>query len=233
MLFSYDSQKQPDLEEEEEENLYSNGEELAQVCSVGHRSTLNLQSQQGQGGGGGSICLLCFSNLISNPLSPTLHVSYALSQISKFLISSSHSHFLVSPLLKALSSFDDQSIANQLINLILNLSSSSSSFSAHFVATLSHHLASRALAWTRPHLFTVFSILFCFYFIICLLLLIDSLYNNNYLTRCLHIIEKNSIIVVIYELLIFRSPLSIMNKSIPIKILIKLNWMHTCLKIRQ
>ena len=159
MVFCYDSQKQPDLEEEEEENLYSNGEELAQVCSEGHRSTLNLQSQQG-----GSICLLCFSNLLSNPLSPTLHVSYALSQISKFLISSSHSHFLVSPLLKALSSFDDQSIANQLINLILNLSSSSSSFSAHFVATLSHHLASRALAWTRPHLFTVFSILFCFVF---------------------------------------------------------------------
>ena len=166
MLFSYDSQKQPDLEEEEEEeNLYSNGEELAQVCSEGHRSTLNLQSQQGQGGGGGSICLLCFSNLLSNPLSPTLHVSYALSQISKFLISSSHSHFLVSPLLKALSSFDDQSIANQLINLILNLSSSSSSFSAHFVATLSHHLAFRALAWTRPHLFTVFSIL-CFLFLL-------------------------------------------------------------------
>ena len=164
MLFSYDSQKQPDLEEEEEENLYSNGEELAQVCSGGHRSTLNLQSQQ-EGGGGGSICLLCFSNLISNPLSPTLHVSYALSQISKFLISSSHSHFLVSPLLKALSSFDDQSIANQLITLILNLSSSSSSFSAHFVATLSHHLASRALAWTRPHLFTVFSIL-CFLFLL-------------------------------------------------------------------
>ena len=162
MVFCYDSQKQPDLEEEEEENLYSNGEEIAQVCSEGHRSTLNLQSQQG---GGGSICLLCFSNLISNPLSPTLHVSYALSQISKFLISSSHSHFLVSPLLKALSSFDDQPIANQLINLILNLSSSSSSFSAHFVATLSHHLASRALAWTRPHLFTVFSIL-CFLFLL-------------------------------------------------------------------
>ena len=161
MLFSYDSQKQPDLEEEEEEeNLYSNGEELAQVCSEGHRSTLNLQSQQG-----GSICLLCFSNLISNPLSPTLHVSYALSQISKFLISSSHSHFLVSPLLKALSSFDDQPIANQLINLILKLSSESESFSAHFVATLSHHLASRALAWTRPHLFTVFSIL-CFLFLL-------------------------------------------------------------------
>ncbi|KAM3756392.1 hypothetical protein ACB098_02G108200 [Castanea mollissima] len=151
--------KQPD--QEEEENLYSNREELAQVCCEGHRSTLNLQSQQQGEGGGGSICLLCFSNLISNPLSPTLHVSYALSQISQFLISfsisSSHSHFLVSPLLKALSSFDDQPIANQLINLILNLSSSSSSssLSAHFVATLSHHLASRALAWTRPHLFTL------------------------------------------------------------------------------
>ena len=155
MLFCYDSQKQPDLEEEEEEE--ANREELAQVCCEGHGSTLNLQSQQGEGGG--SICLLCFSNLISNPLSPTLHVSYALSQISQFLISSSHSHFLVSPLLKALSSFDDQPIANQLINLILKLSSESESFSAHFVATLSHHLASRALAWTRPQLFTVFSIL--------------------------------------------------------------------------
>jgi hypothetical protein len=69
-----------------------------------------------------SICLLYFSNLVVDPLSPTLHISYVLSQLSlavsqpQFLLS----HLLVSPLVKALSAFDDEPIARQLIDLIVN-----------------------------------------------------------------------------------------------------------------
>ncbi|KAK8548367.1 hypothetical protein V6N13_054824 [Hibiscus sabdariffa] len=76
-------------------------------CSQGHRTTLSLRTQQG-----GSICLLGFSNLISNPRDPTLHVSYALSQLSHALsqphflnsIISFHPHFLPSTMIPSLNS---------------------------------------------------------------------------------------------------------------------------------
>ncbi|CAB4263588.1 unnamed protein product [Prunus armeniaca] len=47
--------------EEEEEEEASNSVVSPTTCSEGHRSTLLLRTKQG-----GSICLLCFSNLISN-----------------------------------------------------------------------------------------------------------------------------------------------------------------------
>jgi hypothetical protein len=156
MLFN--DSEEPDLELEEEAEALSYYDP-APTCSQGHRSTLILPTQQG-----GSICLLCFSNLVADPLSPTLHVSYALSQLSlavsqpQFLHSlrSLHSHLLVSPLVKALSSFDDEPIARQLIDLILNLcGSGDGSLCAQFVAMLSDRLASGALAWSRRQVFTV------------------------------------------------------------------------------
>ncbi|KAK7311436.1 hypothetical protein RJT34_09574 [Clitoria ternatea] len=125
-------------------------------CSQGHRSSLNLQTQQG-----GSICLVCFSNLISNPHSPTIHVSYALSQLSRSLSIPSflhslltlHPHFLVSPLVTALSSFHDQPIAAQLTHLILALSASADpSLTREFVARVSGRVSSGSLAWTPPQL---------------------------------------------------------------------------------
>ncbi|BBG93462.1 putative recombination initiation defect 1, partial [Prunus dulcis] len=70
-----------DYNENEEEEA-SNSVVSPRTCSEGHRSTLLLRTKQG-----GSICLLCFSNLISNSQSPTVHVSYALSQLSQAISS--------------------------------------------------------------------------------------------------------------------------------------------------
>ncbi|KAL4269984.1 hypothetical protein GQ457_HM001740 [Hibiscus cannabinus] len=114
--------------------------------------TLSLRTKQG-----GSICLLCFSNLISNPRAPTLHVSYALSQLSDALSNrifstpySFHPHFLISPLLHALSSFDDDPIAQQLVDIISALcASANDSVTADFIAQVSDKLSSGALAWSR------------------------------------------------------------------------------------
>ncbi|KAH1226931.1 Protein PRD1 [Glycine max] len=126
-------------------------------CSQGHRSSLNLQTHDE----GGSLCLVCFSNLVSNPLSPTVHVSYALSQLSRSLsiphflqsLLTFHPHFLLSPLLAALSSFHDQPIAAQLTHLILSLSSSADpSLCSQFIARISDRIASAALGWTSPQL---------------------------------------------------------------------------------
>ncbi|XP_027337587.1 protein PRD1 [Abrus precatorius] len=125
-------------------------------CGEGHRSSLNLQTDEG-----GSICLVCFSNLLSNPHSPTIHVSYALSQLSRsfsipsFLhsILTIHPHFLVSPLVTALSSFHDQSIADQLNHLILVLSASADpSVRCEFVARVSDRVSSGVLGWSSPQL---------------------------------------------------------------------------------
>ncbi|XVF65383.1 hypothetical protein PTKIN_Ptkin09bG0244200 [Pterospermum kingtungense] len=128
-------------------------------CSQGHRTTLSLRTQQG-----GSICLLCLSNLISNPRAPTLHVSYALSQLSNALsqplflnsLLSFHPHFLISPLLHALSSFDDDPIAQQLIDIISALCASASAnatVTADFVSQVADKLSSGALAWSRRQLY--------------------------------------------------------------------------------
>ncbi|KAB5569671.1 hypothetical protein DKX38_003464 [Salix brachista] len=173
MLFADSQDPYDDLdldlveEEEEEEEIQSAAptpHHLIQqrlCCSQGHRSTLTIQTEQGGGGGGGgggSICLHCFSNLITNPNAPTFHVSYALSQLSlafshpHFLPSllSLHPHFLTSPLLRSLSFFNDDSIARNLISLITALSSSSSSVCSEFVARLAHLISSSSTAWSTP-----------------------------------------------------------------------------------
>ncbi|KAF4365046.1 hypothetical protein F8388_001794 [Cannabis sativa] len=128
-------------------------------CSQGHRSSMILQTNEG-----GSICLICFSNLISEPHSPTLHVSYALSQLSiaisqpPFLRSllSFHPLLLVSPLVSALSSFDDAPLARQIVDLVAALCASAdsehSSVHGSFVARVSDRLSSGALCWSRRQL---------------------------------------------------------------------------------
>lgn len=134
--------------------------ESASSCCEGHRSCFNIQTHQG-----GSICLHCFSNLVSNPLSPTIHVSYALSNLSRSLshppflrsILTFHPHFLLSPLVTALSSFDDEPIAEQIVDLILLLSASADDDSVcrEFVARVSDRISSGALAWTSRQLHMV------------------------------------------------------------------------------
>lgn len=128
-------------------------------CSQGHRSSFILQTEEG-----GSICLLCFTNLISNPNSPTFHVSYALSQLShavsqpSFLspLLSFHVHLIISPLVNSLSSFDDEQIARQVIEIVSDLSGAGgSSVSGDFVAMISAVLSSGELAWSRRQVYSV------------------------------------------------------------------------------
>lgn len=136
-----------------------------ETCSQGHRSTLILPTAEG-----GSICLLCLANLLSNPKSPTIHISYALSQLSQALdqphffryLLTFHSHFLVSPLVSVLSYFDDEPIAKQSIDLIQILCDGSRSNSncnqdlhKDFVARVSDCLSSGSLGWSRRQWYMV------------------------------------------------------------------------------
>ncbi|TYK01656.1 protein PRD1 isoform X1 [Cucumis melo var. makuwa] len=129
-------------------------------CSHGHPSSLCLHTQEG-----GIICLLCFSNLISDPLSSTVHVSYALSQFSQALSQPAvlrtfltfHSHFIVAPFVAALCSFDDHSIARQLTDLVRHLCDVTEvdghgSLCDDFIARFSDRLSSGSLAWSRRQL---------------------------------------------------------------------------------
>ncbi|KAB1213495.1 Protein PRD1 [Morella rubra] len=165
MFFNDSQELDLDLAEEAETLSYCDPPPAPpQTCPQGHRSTLILKTQQG-----GSICLLCFSNLLSNPLSPTLYISYALSQLSQALsqpqflhsILSFHSHFLVSPLVKALSSYDDDPIARQVTDIIVDLcGSDDGSLCGEFVARVSDMLASGTLAWSRRQVFMLGKSLF-------------------------------------------------------------------------
>lgn len=128
-------------------------------CSKGHRSTLSLPTQHG-----GSICLLCLSNLITTARAPTFHVSYALSQLSLSLshppflhsLLSFHPHFLISPLVSALSLFDDDSIARQLIDLITDLCGScDATLCDEFLMKVADHISSRTLVWSQRQVYMV------------------------------------------------------------------------------
>ncbi|XP_010445456.2 PREDICTED: protein PRD1-like [Camelina sativa] len=132
------------------------------LCANGHRSTVSLRSDQG-----GSFCFICFSNLVSDSRVPTVHVSYALHQLSIALsepiflrtLLTSHIHFLVSPLVHALSSIDDAPIAIQIMDTISLLSSAEgSSIGEDFLERVSDQLSSGALGWSRRQ----FHMLHCF-----------------------------------------------------------------------
>ncbi|XP_050235983.1 protein PUTATIVE RECOMBINATION INITIATION DEFECT 1 [Mercurialis annua] len=123
-------------------------------CTQGHRSTLSLPTQNQDS----LFCLHCFSNLITNSRAPTFHVSYALSQLSLALshppflhaLLSLHPHFLISPLVRALSAFDDDSIARQIVDIINSICSESHSLDlcVDFVLVVSDFISTGTLAWS-------------------------------------------------------------------------------------
>lgn len=164
---SEDAQKKQQLEEGYRLYIYSqpyqedsySPDPPAPACSQGHRSSLILETLEG-----GSICLTCFSNLISNSKSPTIHVSYALSQLSRALshapflqiLRTLHTHLLVSPLVSALSYFDDEQIARQTIDIVLDLCNSCDPpVCGEFVARIADRLSSGALEWSRRQVYSV------------------------------------------------------------------------------
>ncbi|CAI9117522.1 OLC1v1018922C1 [Oldenlandia corymbosa var. corymbosa] len=129
-----------------------------ETCAQGHSTAFNLPTSEG-----GKICLVCFSNLISNPKSPTIHVSYAISQLSQALgqpqflhtFVTFHSHFLISPLVHALSAFNDFALAGQIVELCLQICEAArdSDVFGDFIAKLADHLSSYSLAWSRQQVY--------------------------------------------------------------------------------
>ncbi|GLJ47067.1 hypothetical protein SUGI_0993670 [Cryptomeria japonica] len=137
--------------------------EVEEQCSQGHRASLQLRTS-----GGGSICLLCFSNLFTHSTSAlTVHRAYAVSQMSRALedtffknvLFESHRHFLVSPLSLAVCSASDQTLANDITNVITKLCTITVTNSTidgnagnvlvqDFIHHLLQYLASSALTWT-------------------------------------------------------------------------------------
>ncbi|XP_043711385.1 protein PUTATIVE RECOMBINATION INITIATION DEFECT 1-like isoform X2 [Telopea speciosissima] len=126
-------------------------------CAQGHRSSLSLKTSEG-----GSICLVCFCNLISNPTSPSVHVIYALSQLSHAIsqpaflrnLRTFHAHLLICPLVQGLSSFDDEAIARYTTDLVSNLCDSDDpSLSCDFVVQIADRLSSAALVWSRRQVY--------------------------------------------------------------------------------
>ncbi|PIA29814.1 hypothetical protein AQUCO_05800113v1 [Aquilegia coerulea] len=148
----------------ESENYYTSfeAEDLQQSsssCSQGHRSSLQLETSEG-----GSICLLCFCNLISNPNSPSVHLSYALSQLSQAIshfpflqnLRNFHAHLLISPLTNLLFTCNDEPISRQATDLVLNLCDSDD-FEVYvdFVARIADRLSSSSLAWSKRQIYSL------------------------------------------------------------------------------
>ncbi|CAM8998054.1 unnamed protein product [Rhodiola kirilowii] len=139
---------------------------LSFPCLQGHRHSLNLRTLEG-----GSICLVCFSNMITSPHSPTVHVSYAIAQLSiavshrPFLekLVRYHSHLLVSPLVQALVEFDDDKIADQIVDFVSDVcrSAEGSSVCGDFVTRISDMFSSGCLAWSKrqAHMLHCFGVL--------------------------------------------------------------------------
>ncbi|WOL17779.1 protein PRD1 [Canna indica] len=127
-------------------------------CGKGHRPSMAVATAEG-----GSICLACLSALLSDPRSLSHHVSYALSQLSAAIqhpdfirrLADCHPHILVPPLVRALASFRDEPLANQLIDLVSDLSGCGlpRSVFGDFVARVADFLSSGALAWSRQQFF--------------------------------------------------------------------------------
>ncbi|EOA15915.1 hypothetical protein CARUB_v10004006mg [Capsella rubella] len=156
-MFFLDSQEQYSSDHLLHESMADpNHQSPSPPCANGHRSTISLRTDQG-----GSFCFLCFSNLVSDQRVPTVHISYALHQLSIALsepiflrtLLTSHIHFLVSPLVHALSSIDDAPIAIQIMDTISVLCSAvESSIGEDFVERISDQLSSGALGWSRRQL---------------------------------------------------------------------------------
>ncbi|XP_049932551.1 protein PUTATIVE RECOMBINATION INITIATION DEFECT 1 [Nymphaea colorata] len=133
------------------------GEE-GSACSRGHRPSLAVKTSEG-----GSICLVCFCNLISCPNSPSVHVSYAISQIAQALgdplflhaLRQFHAHFLVAPLVDSLSFRSDEEIGRQTIELIADLSAVDGAVARDFIARIADRLSSGELGLGRCHIFTL------------------------------------------------------------------------------
>lgn len=147
---------------------------MIRSCGKGHRSSLILPTSTG-----GVICLACFSNLVSDPSSPSHHVSYALSQISqgvneeefRRILLTFNAHFLVTPLVQAMCLFEDEAVGSQVIDLVSDLCCNGQSdesgccgLARDFIMRISDRITSGVLGWSRRQIYMVVLIylFFCF-----------------------------------------------------------------------
>ncbi|KAJ0250292.1 hypothetical protein HA466_0144550 [Hirschfeldia incana] len=188
-MFFLDSQVQDSSDHLLRDPAAADLNHLPPPCANGHRSTVSLRTDQG-----GAFCFLCFSDLVSNPRAPTVHVSYALHQLSIALsepvflraLLSSHVRFLVSPLVNALSIFDDAPIASQIMDTIsLLCSAEECSVGEEFVERVSAQLSSGALGWSRRQL----HMLHCF----------GVLLSSEKIDINSHIRDKESLVCLLVE----------------------------------
>ncbi|GAB2249560.1 hypothetical protein Droror1_Dr00012919 [Drosera rotundifolia] len=131
----------------------------AATCSQNHRASLLLHTNQG-----GSICLHCFTNLISNPNSPSFYVSYALSQFSLAISDPSflndlikfHVHVVVAPLVSALEAYDDEAIARQVVEVVVGVcGAGGEEVLGEFVGRVAEVVSEGGLAWSRRQVHTL------------------------------------------------------------------------------
>ncbi|KAE8677601.1 pentatricopeptide repeat-containing protein [Hibiscus syriacus] len=120
-----------------------------------------------------ALPLSMFPTLSLNSPSPFLKLLFSTPSFPSTLTSS--------PLLHALSSFDDDPIAQQLIDIISALcASANDSVTADFIAQVSGKLSSGALAWSRRQL----------YMLHCLGVLLNRQINDP----CMHIRDKDALV---------------------------------------
>ncbi|CAN6446868.1 unnamed protein product [Victoria cruziana] len=133
-------------------------EEEGSACSGGHRPSLAVMTSEG-----GSICLVCFCNLISCPNTLSVRVSYAISQIVEALsdhfflqaLRQFHAHFLVAPVVHSLFFRSDEEIGRLTIELIADLSTVDGAVARDFIARIAGRLSSAELGLGRCHIFTL------------------------------------------------------------------------------
>ncbi|XP_074306878.1 protein PUTATIVE RECOMBINATION INITIATION DEFECT 1 [Silene latifolia] len=151
MQYTYATDSQP--------NYHHTLPSQPQPCSSNHRANLSLQIE-----GGGTICLPCLSTLLSNPNSPTFHVSYALSQLAVavsqpcFLspLLNFHAHLVISPLVLSLSSFADDQIARQVVDVVAEISRAGGvEIAGEFVSRIADCLCSCSLVWSRRQFYSL------------------------------------------------------------------------------
>ncbi|KAG6592895.1 Protein putative RECOMBINATION INITIATION DEFECT 1, partial [Cucurbita argyrosperma subsp. sororia] len=107
----------------------------------------------------GTICLLCFSNLISDPFSSSsLGLFSQLPLLRTFL--TFHSHFIVPSFIAVLFSYDDDPIACQVTGLVHKLcdvteADGDGSICDNFIAGVLDRLSYAVLAWSPRQVYMV------------------------------------------------------------------------------
>ncbi|KAJ4791004.1 Protein PRD1 [Rhynchospora pubera] len=163
-------------EESEGSQPYPLNQSQPYTCAKGHRSSLSLPTQSD-----GRICLVCLATLLSDPHSLSLHLSFALSNLSLALrcdrsssssslpnsfvasLRTCHPHLLVGPLVRALASACDRAddeLSKQVSEVVLELTAAlDASVVEDFLARISDMLCKSGSLIRQLHTLHCFGVL--------------------------------------------------------------------------